>query len=215
MNTPGIPGSPSASGLDNEAARELAVLEAVEVNPSVSQRALARDMGVALGVVNACIRALVRKGLLKIQGESNRTITYHLTHEGALRKATLAVTWTRNTFEFYRSARRQVGEHLASLAAQGHRVAAVYGASELAEIAVLVSAGSGLEIVVAVPGQEHALGEEILGVPVSRDVLVRADEVDIIVLAEEISPAELAWVAEAFPGAAHFSLLGQPLEGVA
>jgi DNA-binding MarR family transcriptional regulator len=203
----------SDNRFDGEAIRELRVLQAVEVDPSISQRALARDMGVAVGVVNACVRTLVRKGQIKIRGENNRTITYHLTSEGALRKTALAMQWTANTLEFYRSARRGVAERLQELTAAGHRRAVLYGANELAEITVLVSPGSSLEVVVALAGVDLPVGDAIIGVPVilGAQAVPVAEDVDLVLLCEIASDDVLDSLRRGFPDAQLFSLLGQPI----
>ncbi len=201
------------SSFDNAAVRELRVLEAVEVDPSVSQRELAREMGVAVGVVNACVRTLARKGMIKIRGESNRSITYHVTREGALRKAALAMQWTANTLEFYRSARRGIAEHVRTLAAAGHRSVVLYGANELAEIAALVLSGTAMDVAGAMAGADTAVGDSIVGIPVvpNGETPVGASQVDLVLLCEIVSSDVLTDLHARFPEAELFSMLGQPL----
>jgi EPS-associated MarR family transcriptional regulator len=41
------------------------ILKILELNPEISQRDLARELGVSLGRVNFCLKALIEKGLLK------------------------------------------------------------------------------------------------------------------------------------------------------
>ena len=41
------------------------VLKILEQNPQISQRELAKEMGVSLGKVNYCLKALMKKGLVK------------------------------------------------------------------------------------------------------------------------------------------------------
>jgi predicted transcriptional regulator len=197
---------------ETEALRDLRVLEAVEADPGVSQRELARNLGIAVGVVNACLRALVRKGMVKVRGESNRSVTYHLTKSGLLHKSALAFDWTRNTLGFYRQARGQVSDQFAQLAASGHRFAVVFGAAELAEIAVLVAPRAGITVVGVLAEGPTPLGEDIAGIPVtvlaSAGELRGAGETDVIVLTEDATPEQLFVLAAMFPTAARFSLLG-------
>lgn len=197
---------------ETDALRDLRVLEAVEADSGVSQRELARDLGVAVGVVNACLRALVRKGLIKVRGESNRSVTYHLTKSGLLHKSSLALEWTRNTVGFYRQARTQVADHLARLAAEGHRRAVIFGAAELAEIAVLVAPNAGIEIVRAIADGATPLGNDVAGVTViqldAAATVPDATAVDLILLSEDPSSAQLHALAATFPTAQRSSLLG-------
>ena len=46
------------------------VLRRLHQTPQVSQRALAKDLGVGLGTINFCFQALVEKGLVKMQNIS-------------------------------------------------------------------------------------------------------------------------------------------------
>ena len=46
------------------------VLRRLHQTPQVSQRALAKDLGVGLGTINFCFQALVEKGLVKMQNFS-------------------------------------------------------------------------------------------------------------------------------------------------
>ncbi|ACV67660.1 MarR family EPS-associated transcriptional regulator [Desulfohalobium retbaense] len=42
-------------------------LKALEANPEISQRQLARELGVSLGKTNYCLRALIEKGWVKAE----------------------------------------------------------------------------------------------------------------------------------------------------
>lgn len=56
----------------------LKVLRMLEVNPRMNQRELAQALGVSLGKTNYCLKALLDKGLLKIQNfqSSKRKLAY-------------------------------------------------------------------------------------------------------------------------------------------
>jgi DNA-binding MarR family transcriptional regulator len=148
----------------SDALRDLRALEAIEQDSSVSQRELADTLGVAVGVANACVHALVRKGSVRIRGESNRSITYHLTKKGVLHKSRLAMEWTRNTVDFYRQARRDVVDRLRVLADSGERRLVLVGDEALAEIAVIVSAEAGVTVLAVVPDVSGPDG--LMGIPV-------------------------------------------------
>ena len=70
------------------------ILRAIELNPEISQRDLARQLGVSNGKVHYLIAALVEKGLLKM-GHFGRTegklskVAYLLTPEGVRNRAKL------------------------------------------------------------------------------------------------------------------------------
>ena len=69
------------------------VLAMIEANPAITQRALAAALGLSLGRVNYGLRALVEKGLVKVnnfkQSETKLTYAYLLTPSGVIEKSTL------------------------------------------------------------------------------------------------------------------------------
>lgn len=76
------------------------ILRAIELNPQITQREIARMLGVSNGKVHYLMNALIEKGLLKIESFSSNNgkvgkVAYLLTPEGirnrmALTKAYLA-----------------------------------------------------------------------------------------------------------------------------
>ena len=62
------------------------LLKIIEDEPRLSQRDIAQKMGISLGKVNYCLKALVDKGLIKIQNfcmnKKKNTYLYLLTPQG-------------------------------------------------------------------------------------------------------------------------------------
>jgi DNA-binding MarR family transcriptional regulator len=129
-----------------EALHNLRVLEEIEKNPKVSQRELSSRLDVALGITNSLLKTLVRKGLIKVSGENNRSLTYHLTHAGVIAKSRLAMEWTLNTMKFYHQAKSNIVNKFSSLVEHGVKSAVLYGNGELVEIAIIVASETGLRI---------------------------------------------------------------------
>ena len=69
------------------------VLRLLESNPQMNQRELAQALGVSLGKTNYCLKALLDKGMLKMQNfQSNKrklAYAYLLTPSGMAEKAAL------------------------------------------------------------------------------------------------------------------------------
>lgn len=194
-----------------EAYRSLKALEAIEQNPRISQRELARSMGVALGVANACVRTLARKGLVKVRGDSNRSISYHITKEGRVQKARLAIEWTGNTIDYYVQARSALAGLLGELAEHGVREIVVFGADEAAELVVLLAPHAGLEVRAVVATGGRRIGDSILGRPVCElaEVIPGADAV---VVTSAPTQDQATVLKNVFPGAPIVLLNGQTLE---
>jgi EPS-associated MarR family transcriptional regulator len=71
----------------------LRVLRLLEEHPRLTQREMARELGVSLGKANYCLRALIGKGFVKVQNfrksSNKRGYAYLLTSEGMAAKAEL------------------------------------------------------------------------------------------------------------------------------
>jgi len=124
----------------------LGVLDAVERNPSVTQRSVARELGIALGLVNAYLHRCLSKGLIKIGQVPPRRYAYYLTPRGMTEKSRLTATYLMDSFAFFREARMQCNELFQMLAARGQCRLALVGGGDLAEIARLVARDHRIEI---------------------------------------------------------------------
>lgn len=75
------------------------LLKLLEANPALSQRQLARELGVSLGKVNYCLNALIEKGHVKARNFRNSqnklAYLYVLTPRGIREKARLTVDYLR------------------------------------------------------------------------------------------------------------------------
>lgn len=204
----------SSAPIDTDDYRSMRALEEIERNPRVSQRELAAQLGVALGIANSLVHALVRKGLVKIRGENNRTISYHVTKKGFGHKAMLAMRWTANTIDFYRQARESVSAGLAQIAASGACRVVLLGANELSEIALLVAAEAGVEVVGVVrQAGSYVDRADLLGTPIGGIELARGADAAVLCL----DPAKpeyhrmRAEIAREAPGVPVYVPSGQPL----
>ena len=81
------------------------LLKTLEDNPGLSQRDLAKRLGVSLGKVNFCLNALVDKGSLKINNfrnsENKLAYAYLLTPTGIAEKAALTRRFLIRTTKEY------------------------------------------------------------------------------------------------------------------
>jgi DNA-binding MarR family transcriptional regulator len=165
---------------DSDAEITLDLLTAVESERPHSQRSLANELGVALGLTNAYVRRCVKRGWIKAtQAPANR-YAYYLTPKGFSEKSRLTARYLRSSFSFYRRARNEVDELLAACVAKGHKRIALAGRGEIAEIAVLCATQHPLEIVAMLDsGNEPTF----LGIPVVADVKYAAN-LDAIIITD-------------------------------
>jgi DNA-binding MarR family transcriptional regulator len=154
----------------------LGVLDVVERDPSVTQRSVARELGIALGLANAYLRRCVRKGLIKVSEVPRRRYAYYLTPQGFAEKSRLTATYLSDSFSFFRKARMQCAELFALAAARGQRRLALLGQGDLAEIASLVAREHPVEIigVMAAGGDAARLAAELVAVGSADAIVVTA-----------------------------------------
>ena len=83
----------------------LKILKHIQTNPDVSQRQLAEELGVSVGKVNYCLRALINKGFVKAGNFKRNTdklsYLYLLTPKGIEEKASLTTNFLK----------RKIAEH--------------------------------------------------------------------------------------------------------
>ena len=140
-------GASGPSVFDPESQITLGVLNAVDENSAVTQRSIARELGIALGLANAYLKRCAKKGLIKIaQAPANR-YAYYLTPQGFAEKSQLTARYLSQSFNLFRFARAQYDELLATCGARGWRRIAFAGAGDLAEIAHLCASRHDLKVI--------------------------------------------------------------------
>lgn len=90
------------------------LLRTLENNPSLSQRDLAKRLGISLGKVNYCLNALVEKGCLKVNNfrnnENKLAYAYLLTPHGVEEKARITVRFLKYKMQEYEQLRAEIDE---------------------------------------------------------------------------------------------------------
>lgn len=142
----------------------LGLLASVEQDGARSQRRLAAELGIALGLVNAYLRRCIKKGLVKARQAPARRYVYYLTPQGFAEKSRITVEYLSFSFGFFREAKEDCSALLAHAQARGFRRIALIGKSDLAEIATICAAESGIRIV-AMIDSAAAPGGSFVGLP--------------------------------------------------
>ena len=122
---------------DLDPAVTLDMLDAVAENADVSQRDLARALGIALGLVNTYLKRCINKGWIKAQQVPANRYAYYLTPQGFTEKTRLTTEYLRASFAFFRRARGQCERLFERAADRGLSRLALAGCGDLAEIAVI------------------------------------------------------------------------------
>lgn len=172
---------------DTEAFDEtlLGVLNVVERDAQTSQRLISRELGVALGLANAYLKRCVRKGFIKISQVPKRRYAYYLTPQGFAEKARLTGEFLSASLSFFRTAREQMSEILASCAKNEWRRVALAGASDLAEVGRLCAFDHKIELVGVIDAPQA--GTSFHGLPVLAS-LNDCKPVDAVIVTGLIKP---------------------------
>lgn len=136
---------PTVRRMDQASQHELRILTQIATRGDVTQRTLAKDLRMALGLTNLYVRRLVRKGYVKIGGVHPRRLRYLLTPQGIAEKSRLTYEYLQFSLWLYSHTRGQLAETLRPLIESGLTRFALYGVGEPAELAYLTLRQAGLE----------------------------------------------------------------------
>ena len=90
----------------------LDLLRKISKKPEVSQRTLANELGFSLGKLNYCLKALKKKGLIKIKNFKNNkkkiNYIYILTPKGIAKKSLLTVNFMKRKMKEYEELKAEI-----------------------------------------------------------------------------------------------------------
>ena len=90
------------------------ILKIVEAKPEISQRDLARELGVSLGKVNFCLKALIDVGLLKVTNFKNNNnklaYMYLLTPSAVEQKTAITMRFLKHKVQEYETLKNEIAE---------------------------------------------------------------------------------------------------------
>jgi hypothetical protein len=167
--------------VEREAQRDLEILTELARGDLVTQRGLAQQLGIALGLTNLYLKRLARKGYIKITTIPPRRLRYLLTPKGLARKTRLTYEYMEYSLHLYRETRQLLRQGLRPLVGRGRRRVALYDTGEAAELAFLTLRDLGLEVT-AVFGPDGRRGT-FVGLPVRPLAELTPGEQDLVIVA--------------------------------
>jgi DNA-binding Lrp family transcriptional regulator len=167
--------------------RDLRLLEELEKNPIVSQRELSHKFGIALGVTNACLKRMARKGWIRIRDLNPRKIGYYLTPKGFVEKTRLTIHLISFRVQHYSELKKVIANKFLEMQHDGRQRVVFYGVSDEMEVAYITLQGVNLKLVGIVEDDEKLKPQIIFGYelePVSRVQELKPDCILITSLSE-------------------------------
>ena len=142
------------------------LLSEVADEQPVSQRELAKRLGIALGLVNSYLKNFVAKGFIRIKNYPQNRYAYLLTPNGMAEKARLAYQHVNYFTSLYTVTRQDYLLLFRELAGRGVSQVTFCGVDEVAEIAWLSLQEAGLELAGVMddtnPGRDF-MGRQVVG----------------------------------------------------
>ena len=150
-----------------DTSRSFLLLSEIASEEQLSQRELAKRLGIALGLVNSYLKNLVSKGFVRVTNFPKNRYAYLLTPTGFAEKSRLAYQHLSYFSGLYTVARQDYLKLFQSLAAEGVKGVAFCGIDEVAEIAYLSLKETGLELELAmdVEGEGHKFFDHVVVSP--------------------------------------------------
>ncbi|MFB3883673.1 MAG: winged helix-turn-helix transcriptional regulator [Thermodesulfobacteriota bacterium] len=146
----------------SEEMRDLQFLEEIEQNPKISQRELSHKFGIALGVTNACIHRMVRRGLIRLKGFPPRRIVYYLTPKGFARKSKLMLHSFANNIHHYAEMKKVISRRLLEMQENGVKRVVFFGVGDEMEVAYITLQGLEMKLV-GIGDREKNIGKKFFG----------------------------------------------------
>ena len=148
----------------------LEILGRIATDAEISQRSIARSLGIALGLTNLIVCRLVRNGWVRLVRIKPNRVRYLLTPTGVAAKARIARARLQSTIHWYAEARARVSESLAALSGdrpgngRGSTPKRIvfYGTGDVAEIGYVCLQETDLQLVGVVDSQRR----RFFGMPV-------------------------------------------------
>jgi len=164
----------------------LELLEAINERNDLSQRNLAKHLGVALGLANSYLKRCVRKGYVKVtQIPANRYL-YYLTPNGMAEKSRLTARYLSTSLNFYRQASESCEAIYKECSDNGHERMLLCGDSELAEIAFLRALENGIDVLGLFDAQSKR--KRFFSKPVWRNQFPELDSNDAVLITDLNEP---------------------------
>ena len=160
------------------------ILQSIENDEQTSQRQLSSQLGINVASINFALKKLTKRGFVKMLGANPRRMRYILTPKGIAEKTQIAYKFFDRNFHFYKAVRKDVEDKIGSIQFNDKKRVALYGVTDLMELAYLVIQDKELDLVAIADDETkirifgyHVIGTEELN-NYSPDFLLLTKELD-------------------------------------
>lgn len=152
------------NNLNSSADRQtLAVLETMEQSSEATQRQIASQTGISLGLVNAIVKDLAKRGMIKIRQVPRRRLLYYLTPHGFAEKSALLLRVLRTVQHDYQQIRAQLFRQASGMKEKGICELAIHGDPFLLEIGCICCLELGIAVKALYTDNPYHVGDNVCG----------------------------------------------------
>ncbi|PHQ79422.1 MAG: MarR family transcriptional regulator [Coxiella sp. (in: Bacteria)] len=116
----------------------LNLLQSIADRSDITQRGLARRLGLALGLTNSYLKTCVKAGFIKIEQIPANRYLYYLTPHGLAEKGRLLTEYLQRSMQAFRGARQECSDFFSSITLFDFPVA-VIGNGDLLDLVELIA----------------------------------------------------------------------------
>ena len=125
----------------------LRLLELIEQDQSLTQRSISKALNISVGKANFLMKKLVSIKLIDTKIDKRKKVQYIITKKGIYEKSRLRHEYMKFSLQFYSYIKNKISEELDTLCDRNAHSIVIYGADELAELAVLLIQKTSLKLV--------------------------------------------------------------------
>jgi FlaA1/EpsC-like NDP-sugar epimerase len=114
--------------------KEFMLLDVIEKQPSITQRAMSQSLNVAVSMINSYLSEYEKKGFLIRRYLSPKVVEYEITDQGKERRKLLNIWYLDASQRIYNFAKNNIYQFLATFKDKGFQKIALYGAGEFTQI---------------------------------------------------------------------------------
>lgn len=125
----------------------LRILDEISRGSLITQRTLSGKLNIALGLVNAYIKRLTKKGHIKITTIPKNRVKYILTPKGFAEKVRLTYEYIHYSLDYFKDIRHRIDAIYRQMIASGAKNILIWGDGEIAELSFVSMRGLPLTLV--------------------------------------------------------------------
>ncbi|MBI4843596.1 MAG: winged helix-turn-helix domain-containing protein [Nitrospirae bacterium] len=136
----------------------LRILDEINREAAITQRTLSSKLNIALGLVNAYMKRLAKKGYIKITKGPMKRVKYALTPSGFKLRVGLTYNYMNQSITYFGSVRKKIDETYRQMLEKGVEDILIWGDGEVAELAYISMRGLPLRLVGVVDSRMEEKG---------------------------------------------------------